>query len=178
MHVRGMNDSSFREFLEDVMGKEVNKKALIVDTRSNGGGDLVDDLTTFLSGKKYMEFKRPGKVVGMESQRRWTKPSAMLVGEDNYSDAHCTPAAYKDLEIGKVIGMPVPGTCSFVWWERIQNGIVFGIPNMQVTDIKGDVLENKQLEPDIKVKNDFETISKGEDKQIEAAVNSLLSEIE
>ncbi|WP_458626350.1 S41 family peptidase [Winogradskyella sp. PC D3.3] len=177
MHVRSMSDGSYREFLEEVMGEEVNKKALIVDTRFNGGGDLVDDLTTFLSGKQYMEFKSGGKVVGTESQRRWTKPSIMLVGESNYSDAHCTPAGYKDLKIGKLVGMPVPGTCSFVWWERIQNGIVFGIPNMQVTDIAGDVLENKQLEPDIKVKNDFNTITNGKDQQIEAAVTELLKQI-
>ena len=177
MHVRSMSDGSYREFLEDVMGEEVNKKALVVDTRFNGGGDLVDDLTTFLSGKKYMEFKNGGKVVGTESQRRWTKPSVMLIGESNYSDAHCTPAGYKDLQIGKLVGMPVPGTCSFVWWERMQNGIVFGIPNMQVTDIVGDVLENKQLEPDIKVKNGFDNITNGKDEQIEAAVAELLKQV-
>ncbi|WKK65991.1 S41 family peptidase [Lutimonas zeaxanthinifaciens] len=174
MHVRNMSDQSYRVFLENVLGEEVNKKALVVDTRSNGGGDLVDDITTFLSGKKYMEFKSPNKIVGFESQRRWTKPSIMLIGEDNYSDAHCTPVAYKDLKIGKLVGMPVPGTCSFVWWERIQNGIVFGIPNLQVTDIKGDILENKQLEPDILIKNEFDLITNGEDQQIEAAVKELL----
>lgn len=177
MHIRNMSDGSFREFLEEVMGEEVNKKALVVDTRFNGGGDLVDDITTFLSGKKYMEFKNGGKIVGMESQRRWTKPSIMLVGESNYSDAHCTPAGYKDLNIGKLVGMPVPGTCSFVWWERIQNGIVFGIPNMQVLDIKGDVLENKELMPDIQVKNDFDLITNGKDEQIEAAVRELLKSV-
>jgi C-terminal processing protease CtpA/Prc/Tol biopolymer transport system component len=177
MHIRNMSDGSFREFLEEVMGEEVNKKALVVDTRFNGGGDLVDDITTFLSGTKYMEFRNGGKVVGTESQRRWTKPSIMLMGESNYSDAHCTPAGYKDLKIGKLVGMPVPGTCSFVWWERIQNGIVFGIPNMQVLDIEGDVLENKELQPDILVKNGFDNITNGKDEQIEAAVTELLKGI-
>ncbi|WP_298896011.1 S41 family peptidase [uncultured Psychroserpens sp.] len=178
MHIRSMSDGSFREFLEEVMGDEVNKKALVVDTRFNGGGDLVDDVTTFLSGKKYMEFQNGGKIVGIESQRRWTKPSIMLMGESNYSDAHCTPAGYKDLKIGKLVGMPVPGTCSFVWWERIQNGIVFGIPNMQVLDIEGDVLENKELMPDIQIKNGFDNITNGKDEQIEAAVIELLKSID
>lgn len=178
MHIRNMSDGSFREFLEEVMGEEINKKALVVDTRFNGGGDLVDDITTFLSGTKYMEFRNGGKVVGTESQRRWTKPSIMLMGESNYSDAHCTPAGYKDLKIGKLVGMPVPGTCSFVWWERIQNGIVFGIPNMQVLDIEGDVLENKELQPDLLVKNGFDNITNGKDEQIEAAVEDLLKQID
>ncbi|OUS00827.1 hypothetical protein A9Q86_08725 [Flavobacteriales bacterium 33_180_T64] len=177
MHIRSMNDRSFRVFLDEVMGEEVNKKALVVDTRFNGGGDLVDDITTFLSGKKYMEFQSDGKIIGIESQRRWTKPSIMLVGESNYSDAHCTPAGYKDLKIGKLVGMPVPGTCSFVWWERIQNGIVFGIPNMQVLDIEGDVLENKELQPDLLVKNSFDNITNGKDEQIEAAVQELMKSV-
>ncbi|HBH24060.1 MAG TPA: peptidase S41, partial [Cytophagales bacterium] len=68
------------------------------------------------------------------------------------------------------------GTCSFVWWERLQNGMVFGIPNMWVKDIGGEVLENNQLEPDIKVKNGFKKIVDGQDEQIVAAVMFLLEE--
>ena len=47
VHVRGMNDASFRTVYETVLGKHHNKKALIVDTRYNGGGWLHDDLATF-----------------------------------------------------------------------------------------------------------------------------------
>ncbi|MEQ9425892.1 MAG: S41 family peptidase [Cyclobacteriaceae bacterium] len=178
MHVESMNDRSFREFLDDVMGDEVNKEALIVDTRSNGGGDLVDDLTTFLSGEKYMEFKQGNRIIGTESQRRWTKPSLLLVGEDNYSDAHCIAAGYADLEIGKIVGMPVPGTCTFVWWERMQNGMVFGIPNMGVWDKSGEVLENKMFTPEFVVKNPFGEIVDGKDRQLEKAVMELMKELE
>jgi Tol biopolymer transport system component/C-terminal processing protease CtpA/Prc len=177
MHIRSMGDGSFREFLDDVMGDEVNREAIIVDSRFNGGGDLVDDLTTFLSGKKYMGFKGRDRSIGFESQRRWTKPSIVLMSESNYSDAHCFPAGYKDLEIGKLVGMPVPGTCTFVWWERMQNGVVFGIPNLSVTDIVGDVLENKQLEPDVLVLNEYDKVAKGQDQQLEAAVKELMKEL-
>jgi tricorn protease len=178
MHIRGMSDSSFREFIDAVLGEEVNRKALIVDSRFNGGGDLVDDLTTFLSGQRYQTFKAPDRNIGFESQRRWTKPSIVLVGESNYSDAHCFPAAYRDQEIGKIVGMPVPGTCTFVWWEGLQNGVVFGIPNMGVADKSGDILENKQLEPDIKVMNQFDRVARGEDQQLARAVEELLKIIE
>lgn len=177
VHIRGMNDGSYRNALEEIMGEEVNKQALIVDTRFNGGGDLVDDLCTFLSGKKYMEFKGDGRTIGFESQRRWTKPSIVIAGEGNYSDAHCFPAAYKDLGIGKIVGMPVPGTCTFVWWEFLQNGMIFGIPNMGVTDKSGDILENKQLEPDILIKNEYDKVINNQDQQIEAAVNELLKQL-
>ncbi len=177
MHIRSMGDASFREFLDDVMGEEVNREAIIVDSRFNGGGDLVDDLTTFLSGVKYMEFKGRDRMIGYESQRRWTKPSIVLMSESNYSDAHCFPAGYKDQQIGKLVGMPVPGTCTFVWWERMQNGVIFGIPNLSVTDINGDVLENKQLEPDVQILNEYDKVAKGQDQQLEAAVVELMKEL-
>ncbi len=177
MHIRGMSDGNFREFLEDVMGEEVNREALIVDSRFNGGGDLVDDLTTFLSGEEYMTFQAHDRKIGYESQRRWRKPSIVLVGESNYSDAHCFPAGYRDLNIGQIVGMPVPGTCTFVWWERLQNGVVFGIPNMAVLDRAGDPLENKQLVPDIQVFNEFDQIVQGNDQQLNAAVEALLEEL-
>jgi tricorn protease len=178
MHIRGMSDSSYRVFIDAVMGEEVNREALIVDSRFNGGGDLVDDLTTFLSGERYQVFKAPDRNIGFESQRRWTKPSIVIVCESNYSDAHCFPAAYRDQGIGKIVGMPVPGTCTFVWWEMLQNGVVFGIPNLGVTDKSGDILENKQLEPDIVVMNDYDKVATGIDQQLERAVKELLKEVE
>ena len=177
MHIRGMSDSSYREFIDVVMGEEVNREGLVVDSRFNGGGDLVDDLTTFLSGESYQVFKAPDRTIGFESQRRWTKPSIVLVCESNYSDAHCFPAAYRDQGIGKIVGMPVPGTCTFVWWEQLQNGVVFGIPNLGVADKSGDILENKQLEPDIFVRNEYGKVATGIDQQLERAVRELLVEI-
>jgi Tol biopolymer transport system component/C-terminal processing protease CtpA/Prc len=177
MHIRGMSDSSYRVFIDAVMGEEVNREALIVDSRFNGGGDLVDDLTTFLSGERYQVFKAPDRNIGFESQRRWTKPSIVLVCESNYSDAHCFPAAYRDQGIGKIVGMPVPGTCTFVWWEMLQNNVVFGIPNLGVADKSGDILENKQLEPDILVRNEYDKVASGVDQQLDRAVKELLEEL-
>ena len=180
VHVRAMEDASFRTVYEEVMGRHATKEALVVDTRSNGGGDLVDDLSIFLSGKQYMSFVPPeGGLVGIEPGARWTKPSAMLMGEDNYSDAHCTPWAYKELGIGPLVGMPVPGTCTFVWWELLHDGeTVFGIPNMGVVGNDGRALENLQLEPDYLVENEDSEAAKGRDQQLEKAVEVLLKTLE
>jgi len=173
VHVRGMNDQSYRTVYEDALGKNGSKKALVVDTRFNGGGWLHDDLATFLNGKKYMTFMPRGQDLGTEPQFKWTKPSAVVMSESNYSDAHMFPYTYRALGIGKLIGMPVPGTGTAVWWETLQNGMVFGIPQVGMLGNDGKYLENQELEPDIKVPNDPESVSKGEDKQLEAAVKEL-----
>lgn len=180
VHVASMSDRSYRAVYEEVMGEEIDAKALIVDTRFNGGGDLVEDLSNFLNGERYMDFyDREGRHVGSEPQRRWHRPAAVLMGEGNYSDAHCFPYAFSALGLGKTIGMPVPGTCTFVWWERQVDGeTTFGIPNLGVFDQKGKALENQQLEPDILVENDLNDVVKGKDAQLEAAVAHLLETID
>lgn len=177
-HVRGMNDASFREFYEQVLGRHSDKLALIVDTRFNGGGWLHDDLCTFLSGKKYVEFEPREQKIGYEPQRKWIYPSCVLIGEGNYSDAHFFPYAYKALNIGKLIGMPVPGTATAVWWERlIDPTLVFGIPQVGVKTLDGQFLENNQLIPDIKVFNDYDNVANGKDFQLERAVMEMLKVI-
>ncbi|WP_045114095.1 S41 family peptidase [Microscilla marina] len=178
VHVRGMNESSFRKVYEDALGKYAGKSALIVDTRFNGGGWLHDDLATFLNGKKYLEFVPRGQNLGSEPQFKWTKPSVVVMNESNYSDAHMFPFIYKTLGIGKLVGMPVPGTGTAVWWENLQDrSLTFGIPQVGMRANDGSFLENKQLEPDIKVSNDFDKVSKGKDQQIQAAVKEMLKQI-
>lgn len=178
VHVRGMNDYSYRTVYEEVIGENAQKKALIVDTRFNGGGWLHDDLITLLDGKNYFYFRPRGQNIGSEPMFKWTKPSVVVMSESNYSDAHMFPMAYKALEIGKLIGMPVPGTGTAVWWERLQNGMVFGIPQVGVLDQYGNYLENNQLEPDIKIPNEPGKVSQGQDQQLEAAVLELQSQIQ
>jgi len=175
-----MNDASFRSAYDEVMGKNREKQALIVDTRFNGGGWLHDDLYNFLSGKAYMNFApQSHRTKAWEPQTRWTRPSCVLMSESNYSDAHIFPFIYKQDNLGKLIGMPVPGTGTAVWWERqIDPTLVFGIPMVATFGRTGDhPLENTQLEPDIRVPLRYENALTGKDDQLEAAVTEMLKEI-
>jgi Tol biopolymer transport system component/C-terminal processing protease CtpA/Prc len=179
VHVQGMNDQSYRTTYEDVLGKAAGKEALIVDTRFNGGGWLHDDLVTFLSGKKYLSFSPQGATpTSSEPANKWTNPSTVIMSESNYSDAFIFPYAYKSLGIGKLIGMPVPGTGTAVWWEQqIDPTLVFGIPMVATIGKEKRPTENLQLEPDIKVPNDYKSVLNGKDPQLERAVKEMLDEI-
>ncbi|MGS0748931.1 S41 family peptidase [Halpernia sp. GG3] len=180
VHIRSMDDPSFRVTFDKVLGKNVKKEALIVDTRFNGGGWLHDDLVTFLGGKEYFTLRPQGNITtGGEPMNKWTKPSCVVMSEGNYSDAFMFPYAYKELGLGKLIGMPVAGTGTAVWWEtQIDPTIYFGIP-MIATYGAGETqaTENHQLEPDIKVNNDYNKFLNGEDQQLEAAVKEMLKEV-
>lgn len=179
VHIKGMDSESFREMFSKALGKYRSCDALIVDTRHNGGGWLHDDVVTFLGGKLYTKYIPRGQFIGNEPFTKWTKPSCMLIGEDNYSDASGTPLAYRQLGIGKLIGAPVPGTMTAVWWETlIDSSLVFGIPQVGSWSVAdGRFVENYQIEPDIEVYNDPASVLRGEDKQLEAAVTEMLKEI-
>jgi Tol biopolymer transport system component/C-terminal processing protease CtpA/Prc len=174
IHVRAMNDASMRTVVEEALGRNLEKDAIIIDTRFNGGGSIHEQLSDFLSGKRYMDIVPHGQYVGSEPYDKWMKPSIVLIGEGNYSDAHLFPVAYKLKGTGKTLGMPVPGTGTFVWWEvQIDPTLVFGIPMGGWRTPDGKFCENNQLEPDIKVRNEPDVISGGRDQQIEAAVREL-----
>ena len=179
VHIEGMNSPSFRELYSKALGKYRHCEALIVDTRHNGGGWLHDDLVTFLGGREYVHFTPRGQYVGHEPFNKWTKPSCVLVGEDNYSDASGFPLAYRNLGIGKLIGQPVPGTMTAVWWEtQVNPSIVFGIPQVGNWDTTTrSYIENNQIEPDITVLNDPASVLSGRDLQLEAAVEEMLKAI-
>lgn len=174
VHVRGMDDESFRVVYEEALGRYNSKKGLVVDTRFNGGGWLHDDLATFLNGKTYMRMEPRGQKLGSEPQFKWQKPSVVVMSEGNYSDAHMFPVTYRAMGIGKLVGMPVAGTGTAVWWEGLQNGMWFGIPQVGMIDNSGNYLENQQLDPDVKQALDPGAVSNGRDQQLEEAVKVLL----
>ncbi len=175
IHVRSMDDASMRTVFEEALGRNFEKVAIIIDTRFNGGGNIHEQLSDFLSGKKYIDIVPHGQYIGSEPYDKWVKPSIVLVGESNYSDAHLFPVAYKLKNTGKTLGMPVPGTGTFVWWEaQIDPTLVFGIPMGGWRTADGKFCENNQMEPDVRVANDPGILSSGRDQQIEEAVKELL----
>lgn len=177
VHIQGMDSPSFRKVFKDLLGKYRHCDAVVVDTRFNGGGWLHEDLAILLSGKEYSRFTPRGRYIGSDPFAQWFKPSIVLMGEGNYSNAHGFPWVYKTLGLGKLVGAPVPGTMTAVWWERqIDPSLVFGIPQVTVSDLQGRALENVQLNPDILVYNSPEDYLKDNDVQLKAAVDELLKQ--
>lgn len=179
VHIHGMDSPSFRTVYDQLLGKYRNREAVVVDTRWNGGGWLHNDVAQLLGGKEYVRFSPRGQYIGSEPFSQWTKPSVMLVNEGNYSDAHGTPYTYHTLGLGKLVGAPVPGTMTAVWWEtQIDPTLVFGIPQVTSLDVNGRPLENQQLNPDIMILSTPGEVVNGIDSQLEGAVKELLNQLD
>ncbi len=178
IHIEGMDASSFSNAYERLLGKYRNCDAVIVDTRHNGGGWLHNDVALLLNGKENVRYSPRGKYIGSDPFSQWTKPSVMLVDESNYSDAHGTPYVYQTLKIGDVVGAPIPGTMTAVWWEtQIDSSLVFGIPQVTSLDRNGQPLENKQLNPEVVIYNEPDQVLKGVDQQLIGATKHLMKKL-
>lgn len=179
VHIPSMDDESFRPMYADLLGKYNNREGVVIDIRWNGGGRMHEDIEQLFSGHKYLTQVIRGREACDMPSRRWNKPSIMLVAEPCYSNAHGTPWVYQHMKLGKVVGMPVPGTMTSVNWVTMQDpSLVYGIPVIGYRTAEGNYLENTQLEPDVKVANAPETIVTGEDTQLRTAVETLLRDID
>jgi C-terminal processing protease CtpA/Prc len=172
-----MNDPSYRTVWSEIMGRYYEKDGVVIDVRFNGGGRMHEDIEAMLSGTKYLEQVPRGMKMNDQPTKRWLKPSVMVQGEASYSNAHGTPWVYREMNVGKLIGMPIPGTMTTVWWENLPiNGLRYGIPIAGFIDRNQNFLENQQLEPDVKVRNETNILWQNRDQQIEEAVKVLLKD--
>jgi tricorn protease len=177
IYVAGMDAASYRSAFSDIFGRFNGADGLVVDTRYNGGGNLHNHLLTLLSGKAYLDFVPPRGGPSQEEPRdRWTKPSAVIMNAANYSDASIFPHIYRDFKIGPLIGDPVAGTGTAVWWvdSALIPGLVYGLPELPARNLDGTLFENDQIAPDIPVASNPTPWEKGEDPQLDAAIKALM----
>lgn len=113
--------------------------------------------------------------MGNDPYTRWTKPSAVVMSQNDYSNAHGFPYMYKTLGLGKLVGAPMAGTMTAVWWEtQYDEELVVGVPEVAVKDLQGNYLENQTLNPDVEVIPTPEQVLNDDDVQVKRAVDLLL----
>ena len=179
VHIKGMNDASYRTIYEDIMGKYYECEGIVIDQRFNGGGRLHEDIEILFGGHQYLTQMVRGREACDMPSRRWIRPSIMLQCECDYSNAHGTPWVYRQTGLGSLVGTPVPGTMTSVnWVDLIDDSMYFGIPIIGYLQENGRYLENTQLEPDVLIYNTPEKIVTGEDDQLKGAVEELLRQID
>ena len=173
--LKAMDSRSFRTIYSEILGKFRNCQSLVVDERHNGGGWLHDDLAILLSGKQFQVYNSRGQKLGVDPFNRWNRPSCVMVCEDCYSNANGFPSMYKALGLGKLVGMPMAGTMTAVWWERQEDpSLILGLPEVNCLDMSGKPLENKQLDPDVEINNTPSQMLSGDDEQLRRAIDLMM----
>ena len=160
---------------------QLDKEALIIDDRANGGGNISPMIIERLQRKVYrMTMRRGSTLTGTVPEGTHTGPKVLLINKYSASDGDLFPWSFKANNLGTVIGTRT--------WGGIV-GISGSLPYMDGTDVRvpfftnydaatGEwIVENHGVDPDILLDNDPLKEFAGVDQQLEKAVEVALEQL-
>ena len=179
VHIPDMGQPGLNEFTK-LYFPQIRKKALIVDVRGNGGGFVSPLVIDRLQRALVMIGMARNSVPQTDPSKTFTGPMVALIDEFSASDGDIFPFRFKTLGLGKLIG------------KRTWGGVV-GIRNpLPLSDGgnlfkpefapyskegKGWIIEGHGVDPDIFVDNDPAKEFRGEDQQLDRAIQEMQDEL-
>jgi tricorn protease len=177
LHIRAMDAPSLAKFQRDLTAN-LDKKALIIDQRFNGGGGIDQELLAILNQRRPYETTRGrDSVVLNRPSQAFFGPMAVLQNERSASDAEMFPEGFRALGLGKVIGVTTMGAVIGTGSYTLLDGSALRTPGAGVFGAKGQNLESYGVPPDVWVDNGPADFLSGHDRQVEKAVEVLVLEI-
>lgn len=178
VHVPNMGPLGFAEFHRYYM-TEIEREALIVDVRFNGGGHVSQLLLEKLARKRIgYDIKRWGKPEPYPSDSV-LGPIVALTNEYAGSDGDIFSHSFKLMRLGKLVGKRTWGGVIGIWPRHfLVDRSVTTQPEFSFwfSDV-GWQVENYGTDPDIDVEITPQDWAKGYDRQLETAVKTALSEL-
>ena len=159
---------------------QVDKEALIIDDRANGGGNISPMVIERLLRRPYrMTMYRGRSLNGIVPDKTHYGPKALLVNKYSASDGDLFPWSFKENKIGTVIGtrswggiIGISGSLPYI------DGTDIRVPFFTNYDTRGNwIVENHGVDPDIVIDNDPAREFAGEDQQLIKAVEVLLEQL-
>ncbi|PYS58210.1 MAG: protease [Acidobacteria bacterium] len=179
MHIPDMGRPGLNEFTK-LYFPQIRKKALIVDVRGNGGG--------FVSPLVIERLRRALVMVGIarngvprpDPNDTFLGPMVTLINEFSASDGDIFPYRFKTLGLGKLIGKRTWGGVVGIRDSLpLVDGGQFFKPEFALysKDGKEWIIEGHGVDPDIMVDNDPGKEFRGEDQQLDRAIQEIQAEL-
>ncbi len=178
IHIPDMSSEGLNEFVK-YFYPQLDKKALIIDDRGNGGGNvspliierLNRELTLFGMSRNNGVTTKPGQMM--------LGPKVLLIDNYSASDGDLFPYQFKKLKIGKVIGVRswggvvgIRGSLPFIDGGQLRK------PEFAPFNEQGKwVIEGHGVDPDIVIDNDPSKEYAGVDQQLNKAIEVILEQL-
>lgn len=178
IHVPDMGVTGLNEFVKHFY-PQTDKKALIIDVRGNGGGNVSPMLVERLARQAVMMDIARGSVPRPDPEALILGPKVCLINEFSASDGDIFPYRFKRMQLGKLIGkrtwggvVGIRGTLPLV------DGGYLNKPEFATFSLEGKwIIEGEGVEPDIYVDNDPAKEYEGIDEQLNKAIEVIMEEL-
>ena len=178
-----MKTEDLRQFEKEVYAQGFGRDGLVIDVRNNTGGFVADQILGILCHPNHAvtiprggEASYQGSYVG---HPYWMKPIVVLCNEYTVSNGEIFSHAIKTTKRGKLVGKPTQGGCISTADHQMLDLGTFRIPHRGwFPRSTGLDMEHHGCVPDIIVDDPPSARAKGEDPQLKAAVEALLTDIE
>lgn len=166
------------EYFKRYFFPQVNKPAIIIDERFNGGGQLADyyidilkrPLQSYWSYRYGKDQKAPNASI--------QGPKVLLIDETAGSGGDYFPYLFRKNDLGTIIGKTTwGGLVGILGYPEFIDGGIVTAPNLAFYDEKGFGIENEGVAPDIEVEQWPAEVIKGKDPQLEKAIEVVLEQL-
>jgi tricorn protease len=174
-HIPAMNGGALNAFTAEIANPMTQRaKALIIDVRDNGGGNIHQQLVDLLSREPYAYIQtRDGRRVNQPTAY-WDRPIVVLINERSYSDAEVFPHALKTLGRATIVGVQTPGAVIGTRNITLSDGTSWRLPMSGFYNWNGQNQEHNGCTPDIEVQISPADLLAGKDTQLEKAIEVAL----
>jgi tricorn protease len=180
IHIPDMSAEGLNEFVK-YFYPQLAKKALIIDDRGNGGGNVSPMILERLSREmSRSNMARNVEIPGRTPTKMMPGPKVLLIDNYSASDGDLFPYGFKKHQLGKVIGKRT--------WGGVV-GIRGSLPFVDGADLRKPefasyaadeskwIIEGYGVEPDIEIDNDPAREYEGIDDQLNRAIEVALEEL-
>ncbi len=181
IHIPDMSSEGMNEFVE-LFYPQFRKKALIIDDRGNGGGNVSPIITEILRRKMVMQTMwRNVEMAGPVPDKTHVGPKVLLLDEYSASDGDLFPYQFKTYKMGTLIGKRSWGGVTGITASLpfIDGGYLYK-PEFghYSADGKKWIIEGHGVDPDIVVENNPADEYRGVDAQLDKAIEVVLEQLQ
>ena len=167
-------------FFNRMFHAQLDKEALIIDERANGGGQAANYIVEVLSRPHLSNWVYRQGLMATTPMAALHGPKIMMIDQDAGSGGDYLPYAFRELEIGPLLGTRTWGGLIGIFANPpFVDGGVMTVPHFRFVDVDNNwSIENEGVAPDIQVELDPVVTNAGRDSQLERAVGEILEMLE
>jgi tricorn protease len=180
IHIPDMGVTGLNEFVRHYY-PQLTKKALIIDDRGNGGGNVSPMIIERLQREiTYATVSANQKKGSVNPSGTLAGPKITLIDRYSASDGDLFPYRFKKLQLGKLVGVRTwGGVVGYSGSIPCIDGGSIITPSFApyAGDGSGFIIEGYGVEPDIVIDNDPHEEYKGIDRQLDKAIELIREEV-